>query len=97
MMMEEDEQLWAWLRPLPTDSFDGLARRAALATLGYEIFGRWPLVTEESKLLELLKPRIKPGTPRRCISPNGRRDGHGVYVEFEGPGKMRCAFCKEPV
>jgi len=97
MMMEENEQLWAWLRPLPTDDFDSLVRRSALAILGYELLGRWPEVTEEGKLKELLKSRIKPGTPRGCISPNGRRDGHGSYAEFDGPGKMRCAFCKEPI
>lgn len=98
MMMEENDKLQAWLRPLPTDNIDTLVRRAALATLGHEILGRWPEVTEEGKLLELLKSRIAPGTPRHCITPNGRRDGHGTYVEpGDYPGKMRCAFCKEPI
>jgi len=95
MMYEEGPELWAWLSPLPGESFDDLVRRVALATLGQELFGRWPLVTEEGKLLELLKSRVPPGTPKHCVTPNGRRDGHGAYAEFDESGKMRCAFCKE--
>lgn len=95
MMYEEDPDLWAWLSPLPGQSFDDLTRRVALATLGRELFGRWPLVMEEGKLRELLKRRVPPGTPKHCVTPNGRRDGHGAYVDLESGGKMRCAFCKE--
>lgn len=31
-----------------------------------------------------------------CVSPNGRTDGHGVYVTIGADG-MFCAFCKQPV
>lgn len=100
-MKVENEELWTWLRPLPTESIPDLVRRAALATLGHEILGRWPEVTDEGKLIELLKSRIPPDTPRHCVTPNGRRDSHGSYVEPDGPlvtpVKMRCAFCKEPI
>lgn len=96
MMYEEDADLWAWLSPLPGQGFDELARRVALAILGQELFGRWPLVTEEGKLRELLKACVPPGTPKHCVTPNGRRDGHGKYVDI-GPGEIRCAFCKEPI
>jgi len=34
--------------------------------------------------------------PPRCVSPTGRTDCHGTYVEGDGDG-MRCAFCKEAV
>lgn len=95
--MVEDDKLWAWLRPLPTDKIDDLVRRAALAALGRNLLGRWPEVTDEGKLIELLKSRIPPNTPRHCVTPNGRRDGHGAYCEFDGPGEMRCAFCKERI
>ena len=94
-MREENHELWAWLRPLPTDDVDMLVRRAALAALAYDLFGRWPLVTDESKLRELLKSRIPEGTPRHCITPNGCRDKHGGFVESgDLPGEWRCAFCK---
>ena len=97
-MKIENKELWAWIRPLPTDDFvDYLIRRTALATLGHEILGRWPEVTDEGKLIELLKSRIPPDTSRHCVTPNGRRDGHGAYWGFDGSGKTCCAFCKEPI
>jgi hypothetical protein len=36
--------------------------------------------------------------PTTCVSPNGRIDGHGVYVRVHPTTRERtCAFCGEVV
>ncbi len=64
---------------------------------GKELFGHEPDLSEQSKMHELVNnPRIKPGIPRSCITPTGRRNCHGVY-RISMNDILVCAFCKEPI
>lgn len=54
------------------------------------------LVAQGSEEAMVAAARLLEVTGVACISPNGRTDRHGAYVET-GPGNTRCAFCKEPI
>ncbi len=101
---EKHEQKMAWLRGLPGQKFEtpekafaDLNYRCALANLGEEVLGRFPMVTDEGKLHTLVNgSRISLKTPPNCWTPTGRHDSHGIYGEMKD-GIFVCSFCKEPI
>lgn len=83
----------------PTDEGRYWFRRLPGTDLGY--YGWEPPDPSEAWLRAQVEPskRVPVGA---CVTPNGRIDCHGQYVQLSGPvdsedAKWVCAFCKEPV
>lgn len=85
----------------PPDDDPGAAARATNAAVEEAITAFEDMMArtaEEAfaRAVPLLLDANLPDDPR-CVSPNGRTDGHGAYVERAADGRLVCAFCKEPL